>query len=220
MARFDITKLNAAVDRALAQTENPRHRYLLQAYGRHRLLEVAGRHAEIFTPQMTVEQPVYHFHALGVSQTLKGREAIEGLYAEWARTGQCVMFVEDEQLAVADNFIASVIPVGYQQMPGAVLRALGFDVDDENATYVYKASEQMIWPYDDRGRLVGEDVWEVEPENAEIIKLDPADVITPAQAAELLAPLIKPLPSFDEEVLQAAAPRPQSPQEAAVTATR
>lgn len=208
MALLDITRLNDAVHRALEQTENPRHRYLLQAYGRHRLLEVAGRYTEIFTPQMIVEQPVYHFHALGLSTTLTGREAVEGLYAEWSRTGQCVMFVEDEQLAVSDSFIASVIPVGYQQMPGSVLRALGFDVDDEAATYVYKASEQMIWPYDDRGRLIGEDVWEVEPENAEIIKLDPADVITPARAGELLAPQIKPLPSFEEAVLQAAAPRP------------
>jgi hypothetical protein len=219
MTQHDITTLNVAVDRALAQTENPRHRYLLQAYGRHRLLEVAGRYKEIFTPQMTVEQPVYHFHALGVSQTLKGRESVEALYAEWSRTGQCVMYVEDEQLAVSDNFVASVIPAGYQQMPGAVLRALGFDVDDETALYLYKAYEQMIWPYDDQGRLIGEDVWEVEPENAEIIKIDPADWITPDQASELLAPQIKSLPSFEEAVLQAAAPRPQSPQEA-VTATR
>jgi hypothetical protein len=219
MTQHDITTLNVAVDRALAQTENPRHRYLLQAYGRHRLLEVAGRYKEIFTPQMTVEQPVYHFHALGVSQTLKGRESVEALYAEWSRTGQCVMYVEDEQLAVSDNFVASVIPAGYQQMPGAVLRALGFDVDDETALYLYKAYEQMIWPYDDQGRLIGEDVWEVEPENAEIIKIDPADWVTPDQASELLAPQIKPLPSFEQAVLQAAGPRPQSPQEA-VTATR
>jgi hypothetical protein len=220
MALFDITKLNVAVHRLLEQTENPRHRYMLQAYDRHRLLEVSGRYEEIFAPQMTVEQPVYHFHALGLSTTVAGREEVEGLYAEWARTGQCVMFVEDEQLAVCDTFIASVIPVGYQQMPGAVLRALGFDVDDEAATYVYKASEQMIWPYDDRGRLIGEDVWEVEPEKAEIIKLDPADVITTAQAAELLAPLIEPLPSFEEAVVQAAAPQPRTPQVAAGTARR
>jgi hypothetical protein len=38
----------------------------------------------------------------------------------------------------------------------------------------------MIWPYDDRGRLLGEDVWEPEPEKAEIIKLDAADVLTTA----------------------------------------
>jgi hypothetical protein len=58
----------------------------------------------------------------------------------------------------------------------------------------------MIWPYDDRGRLIGEDVWEPDPDQAEIIKLDPADVMTPRQLAEKLNPLIKPLPSHDEVV--------------------
>jgi hypothetical protein len=200
MAKLDITQVNAAVRRLLEQTENPRHRYLLQAYDRHRLLEISGRYDEIFTSQMTVEHPVYHFHALGLSTALEGRDAIKDLYRTWSQTGQCVMFAENEQVAVADNFIASMIPTAYQFMPGQVLRALGFDVDDENAMYVYKAQEEMIWPYDDRGRLIGEDVWEVDSTKAEIIKLDPADVITPQEAAEKLAPLIEPLPSFDDAV--------------------
>jgi hypothetical protein len=49
--------------------------------------------------------------------------------------------------------------------------------------------------------LLGEDVWEPEPSKAELIKLDPADVLTTEESAKLLAPLIKPLPSFDEVVL-------------------
>ena len=35
MTQFDITKFNIAVDRLLDVTENPRHRYLLEAYNRH-----------------------------------------------------------------------------------------------------------------------------------------------------------------------------------------
>ena len=53
-----------------------------------------------------------------------------------------------------------------------------------------------------RGRLAGEEVWEPDSSEAELIKLDPADVLTTEEAAKLLAPLIKPLPSFDEAVLQ------------------
>ena len=34
----------------------------------------------------------------------------------------------------------------------------------------------MIWPYDDRGRMVGEDVWEPDESKHEVIKLDPAGV--------------------------------------------
>jgi len=60
----------------------------------------------------------------------------------------------------------------------------------------------MIWPYDDQCRLIGEDVYEPDPEKAEPFKLDPADVLTAEELAKLLAPLIKPLPSYDEVVLQ------------------
>jgi hypothetical protein len=48
---------------------------------------------------------------------------------------------------------------------------------------------------------MGEDVWEPEPSKAELFKLDPADVLTTEASGKLLAPLIKPLPSFDEMVL-------------------
>jgi hypothetical protein len=199
MAKLDITKTNVAVERLLEVTENPRHRFLLMSYYRHRFLEIAGRYEEIFVPEMMVEKPVYHFRALGITATLEGEKAVKGLYSMWAQTNQSIFYAEDEQVAVADNFVASVA-TGYQQALGKALIANGIHVDDENSMYIYKAREEMIWPYDDRGRLVGEDVWEPDPAKAEITKLDPADVITTQEAASLLNPLIKPLPSFDEVV--------------------
>jgi hypothetical protein len=65
--------------------------------------------------------------------------------------------------------------------------------------YLYSSHIHMVWPYDDRGRLIGEDVWEPDPDKA--TKLDPADVLTTSESAKALAPLIKPLPSFDEVVV-------------------
>jgi hypothetical protein len=47
MPKYDVTKLNVGIDKLLAVTTNPRHRSLLQAYSRHRYLEVAGRYEEI-----------------------------------------------------------------------------------------------------------------------------------------------------------------------------
>jgi hypothetical protein len=44
----------------------------------------------------------------------------------------------------------------------------------------------MVWPYDDQGRLIGEDVWETQPEKSEVIKLDRADVVTTEEANRLL----------------------------------
>src|SRR6201999_4422894 len=71
---LDITKTNIAVQELIAVTENPRHRYLLEAYDRHRNLEHAGRFEEIFEPEMTVEHPIYRFNLLGQpAMVLEGR---------------------------------------------------------------------------------------------------------------------------------------------------
>jgi hypothetical protein len=193
MTKLDLTALNVAVDRLLGTTENPRHRYLLQAYSRHRYLELAWRYMEILDPQMTVEHPVYRFSFIGQPPIkLDGRQEVEALYSAWAETDECVFYMEDETLAVSDNMIVSRSVISQQQL-GSSLADSG--VDDPNAMYLYKANIAMIWPYDEDGRMIGEDVWEYDDADRDIIKLDHADVVTVEQAAKILDPLIKPLPS-------------------------
>jgi hypothetical protein len=195
MSRFDITKTNIAVERLIETTDNPRHLYLLHAYNRHRYLEMAGRWEEIFAPDMTVDKPVYHFNMYGKTLNLDGAEAVQAVYREWTRVGQNVFYTDDEKLAVGDNMIVSTSTM-YQQTPGHLLAEDGLPVDPD-ATYLVKSAEHMIWPYDDQGRLVGEDVWEYDETVREIIALDPAEVLTPEQSGKLLAPLIKPLPAHN-----------------------
>ena len=55
---------------------------MLQAYYRHRFLEIAGRYDEIFVPEMTVENPVYHVHASGQHTKLEGQDAVKRSYEE------------------------------------------------------------------------------------------------------------------------------------------
>ncbi len=133
---------------------------------------------------------------------LNGREEVEAVYREWTESNQCIFYVEDEQLAVSDTMIVSR-SLMYQQTPGAVLVAAGVPAD-ENATYLARTREVMIWPYDERGRLIGEDVWEYDETARDFIELAAEDVLTYEQSAKLLEPLIKPLPSFDEAVLAVA----------------
>jgi len=218
--KHDIRETNRVVRELIAKTENPRHRFMLLAYDRHRNLEMGGRYEELFAPDMMVPEPVYHLQAHGTNLTLTGADTIKSLYRMWAATNQAVFYVESEQLAVADNFVASVT-VGYQQISGRALffdkvlpyvpkflskhlvrRVLSADTFkvDENAMYLYKNTFQMIWPYDDRGRLLGEDIYEPDPDKAEIIKLARGDVLTTDEAARQLAPLIAPLPSYDAMV--------------------
>jgi hypothetical protein len=102
---------------------------------------------------------------------------------------------DDEKLAGSDNMVVSTATI-YQQTPGSILAARGAAVDPD-ATYLMKNAEHLIWPYDDTGRLVGEDVWEYDESVREIIPLDPTDVLTVEQSAKLLDPLIKPLPAYN-----------------------
>jgi hypothetical protein len=55
----------------------------------------------------------------------------------------------------------------------------------------------MIWPYDDRCRLIGENVYEPDPDKVELFTLDRADVLTTEQSKQLHAPLITPLSSCE-----------------------
>src|SRR5262249_52447846 len=218
MITHDIPKTNRAVRDLIDRTERPRHRFLLMAYDRHRNLEMAGRYEELFAPEMMVERPVYHLHANGLRVKLKGQENIKELYRVWATTNQSVFYTEREYVAVSDHFVSSMA-VGYHQVSGRSLflnRFLsylpafvsGFLLNrafasvsfqgDESSMYLYKNTFYMIWPYDENGRLLGENIWEPDPGKAEIIKLAPADVLTTQEAGRLLAPFIKPLPSLEE----------------------
>lgn len=195
--RLDITETNQAVRELIEVTENPRHRYLLQAYDRHRNLEHAGRFEEIFAAEMMVEHPVYRFDMAGQPpMQLEGREQVEPLYRLWAATNQSIFYNEAETVAVGDWLVGSTM-VGYQQTLGSALAASGLEAD-EDAMYLVRGRVAMIWPYDEQGRLVGENVWEYDESEHALIKLDPHDVLTTKRAAELLEPLIKPLPPFDD----------------------
>jgi len=200
MSRLDITKQNVAVEKVLENTDNPRHRYLLQSYLRHRYLESAGRWEEILDPSLTVDVPHYRFSLSGQDPfTLAGKDQVGMLYGHWTSTDQCVFYVEDEDVAVGDHMVIGR-GIGYQQTLGSELAAAGLDVDSE-AMYLKKSQIMMLWPYDDHCRLLGEDVWEFDTAQAGLYKLDPADVLTAQQAGDLLAPFIKPLPAFDDSML-------------------
>jgi len=200
IAALDITRTNIAVRELIERTSNPRHRYLLQAYDRHRNLEHAGRYEEIFVPEMTVERPIYRFNMLGQPAiTLEGREQVEPMYQWWAQTNQSIFYNQDETVAVGDWMVTSTM-VGYQQTSGAALATAGVPADAD-AMYLLRGRVAMIWPYDERARLIGENVWEYDPTEHDLIKLDPGQVLTTERAAELLDPLITALPPFDESML-------------------
>jgi hypothetical protein len=145
--QLDITQTNWAVQELIEVTENPRHRYLLQAYDRHRNLEHAGRCEETFAPEMTVEHPVHRFNMRGQSpMTLEGREQVEPLYHYSTQTNQSIFYNEAETIAVGDFMVVSTM-IGYQQTLGSGLAPAGLDADPD-AMYLLRGRVAMIWPCD------------------------------------------------------------------------
>src|ERR1700730_17781589 len=114
MLNLDITKSNLGIDKLLAITTNPRHQYILMNYSRHRYLEFSGRYDEVLAEDMIVDNTVYTLHALGFNTTISGKENVRNLYRFWADTNQCIFYGENEQVAVADNFVASTV-MAHQQ---------------------------------------------------------------------------------------------------------
>ena len=196
---LDITRTNIAVEQLLEVTENPRHRHLLETYNRHRYLEMAGRYQEIFAPEMTVEHPVYRFDHQGDRRVLNGADEVRAVYRWWTETDQCIFYAEDEQVAVGDHMVVSRA-INYHQTLGSALAGSVAGID-EDAMYLVRTAIVMVWPYDDDCRLVGEDVWEYDPSERQLIKLAPGDVLTARRAGELLDPLIKPLQRFESSLL-------------------
>ncbi len=84
-------------------------------------MEVAGRYDEILDPDVMSMAAVYHLHQGGIETVARGPEQLRSLYRRWATTNQSIFFVENEEIAVADHFIASVV-ASYQQVSGKGLK--------------------------------------------------------------------------------------------------
>jgi hypothetical protein len=180
------------VDRLLATVRDPRHRAILRNYRRHVLLELAGRWQEILTPAMTVPHPVYRSVMGAQTIVYDGIDEVAGFYRGLAEAGMAVSSPIEERIAVADWGLATETR-SLQILPGHVLAAQGFAVADPAETCRFTVQVAMIWPYDENAKLIGEHVY-VDLSSARIEKGDPADIVTPERAAELVTPLLEESP--------------------------
>lgn len=168
--------------------ENPsaHRRKICQNYLEHAALEYTDRWPEIFTPERTVEHPVYKVK-WGTPETVvfDGLEAVKGFYTGLKEGG--VLTNQDELLSVADWGFSSFLKINLFRT-GEQLIAEGAEVDDPSAHYIVQTPCAMYWLYDEDARLIGENVYEMEP--GVIKKLDPSEVITSDDLWELVKPYL------------------------------
>jgi hypothetical protein len=164
----------------LERTTNPLHRAMLLNFWRHVHLEGAGEYEQLATPDMMVDEPVYRITWGANPAVIRGKE---GVLAFYRSVGEAVLWNSDDRLAVADWGIADELTF-HQLARGADLRAIGYEVDDPDALYHTSSRQAFIWPYDDRARLIGENLYE-DKTSLEIEEVPPDEAITPARVREI-----------------------------------
>jgi hypothetical protein len=189
MERYEPKHIFRWIDAFIAETTNPHHLAILRNYRRHGIFEVTGNWQWILTPEMTVDHPHYRINLGGDTLVLDGREAVGDFYEGLKQTGLMSTFGPiREQFLVGDWGLASHGLWGHQ-IPGAVAIEQGHTVDDPDAFYNVTVLQATVWHYTPDAKLIGEHIFE-DTGSRTIEKLDPADVLTPAEAMEPIEKLL------------------------------
>jgi hypothetical protein len=176
-AVYDCMNPTAAL---LERTTDPLHRAMLLNFWRHVHLEGSGQYERIVAPDMMVDHPVYRV-TWGVNPAVI--EGKDGVLAFYRSVGEAVLWNSDDLLAVADWGICDELTF-HQIARGSDLQAIGYEVDDPDAIYHTSSRQAFVWPYDDRARLRGENLYE-DKTSLVIEEVSPEDAITPARVREI-----------------------------------
>ena len=184
-AVYDCMKPTAKL---LGRTTKPLHRVILLNFWRHVHLEGAGEYDKILAPDMMVEHPVYRVTWGANPTVIEGKEGVRAFYES---VGETVLWHSDDCLAVEDWGICDEITF-HQLALGSDLRLIGYQVDHANRLYHVCSRQAFIWPYDERGRLMGEHLYE-DKTSLQIEQVDRSEAIKPVRVREIHRELLSKL---------------------------
>lgn len=182
-----LEKLNehlGNIQRAAEEEDDSYRSRILWNYLHHGALELGGDWERIFTPEMTIGEPRYEMRA-GMEETvvIDGEEAVKDFYG--AIEDENLMLIDDgnHQLFANDSGLAEFATT-VEFVTGQDIIDDGVDkwyyrdpeIDDPDAPYVKTCRHAMYWPYTEEGRLIGEQVFQLEP--FDVSNLDPDEVPT------------------------------------------
>jgi hypothetical protein len=182
MNRFELAVYHGmdVVESLLQKTTNPLHRAILENFRRHVHLEGSGQFDRIIAADMMSDDPVYRITWGANPVVVKGKQGVFDFYSS---IGAQVLWNSEDLLAVNDWGIADELTFN-QLLKGSDLRRMGYEADDPNAFYHLRSRQAFIWPYDEKARLKGENLYE-DKTSVKIERVDAADVITPEQVAQI-----------------------------------
>jgi hypothetical protein len=142
------------VEERLARTEDPRQRAMLATVAEHLRAETKG---DLDGLEATlVDQPDYHLWADGHDYGPKGIEAVLGYYGDIVAVKRQILEFDIDRIVVDHD---NVVTEGWIHAinRGSVARARGWDVDDDDASYLVSQRVVIFWPFDGDGQMLGED---------------------------------------------------------------
>jgi hypothetical protein len=105
------------------------------------------------------ENPAYHAYGTDDPATNPvGRDGVRAFYERFIASGAGQLQLDIDRLVVDEDCILTegLMRIAY---PGRTLQAMGIDVDDADAYYLYEARMATLWPFDERGLARGEDTY-------------------------------------------------------------
>jgi hypothetical protein len=102
------------------------------------------------------EDAVYQTFSQDPATWPRGKAAVQAFYEAFAASGADKLCHDLDRLVVDRDCI---LTEGTMRMawPGRTLQAMGIDVDDPGADYLYEARMAVLWPISEDGLFLGED---------------------------------------------------------------
>ena len=177
MALIDPRVTFRKVEERLETEADPVLRRNLETLLTHMKAEMAG---DVDGLLVTLSDDV-QYHAYGSDDPVSnpvGRDQVRAFYDRFIGSGAGQLQLDVDRLVVDKDCILTegVMRMAY---PGRTLQAMGIDVDDPDAHYLYEARMATLWPFDADGKVLGEDTYTGSDGFAGIAdrKLDEADII-------------------------------------------
>ena len=152
------------LEERLARTTSPRHRLMLQTVIDHAKAESRG---DVDGLMATLsDDPQYHFwNPTGQDWGPKGLTGVREFYEKFVVSGAGFFESYKPRIVVDDdNVVTESVMRGI--VPGVIARARGCDIDDVNGHYLVTARTAIFWPFDEEGKLIGEDSYGVSDATA------------------------------------------------------
>ena len=161
MIEFAPDKTWLAVEERMAAETNPRIKNNLEEVRNHMRSEIQG-HLDDLMATLTGE-PQYHMWGTPEENGPKGRDNVKVFYEGMIASGgnrfhfHVERIVADEDAVVTEGRMRALMPA--IAITGSGVTEVDGEPVDDAATYVAEWQILTVWPIDEAGKIIGEDIY-------------------------------------------------------------